>query len=108
MNKVGGQVNNQEDIPPPESNIKTEDNVSNEKTSNSKDSRGDGEDNGEQEKPKLYVNKPLSEMPFDNQHVPASDTKKSGTANTRFKNVKIKRASTIRRNRKGKWINYII
>ena len=55
----GGQVDNQVDIPPPEFNTKTKDNVSHEKTSSREDSKGDDENNGEQEKPRLYVNKPL-------------------------------------------------
>ena len=87
----GGQVDNQVDIPPPESNIKTKDNVSNEKTSSSEDSKGDDENNGEQEKPRLYVNKPLSKMPFDNPHVIASSAKKAESVKPPFKNGKIRR-----------------
>ena len=103
----GGQGTSEE-IPPPESHIKRDDIVPNEGTNSSPDSRGESEMKGEEEKPRLYVNKPLSEMPFENSHALASSRKEADSVEASSRTRKSKMGSGIKRSRKGKWINYIV
>ena len=114
----GGQVDSSEKMPPPESDIKTND-VSNETTNSSQDSRGESEkkmeegegeseNKMEKEKPRLYVNKPLSKMPFKKPHLLASSRQKAGSIKTPSKTTKNRRESGRKKSRKEKWINYII
>lgn len=104
----GGQVGNR-DQNTPEPDIKSTDNISDEKDSNSESKYENDKSTEGQEKPRLYVDKPLSEMHFDNTNVIASRGKMvSRVKRKSVKERKSAHSSGMKTSAKARWINYII
>lgn len=105
----GGQIGNQEDIPPLDPEIKTKDSSSNERTSvASEDTKEENEENTGVVKPRLYVNKPLSEMPFDKSKALTSSKRKRVGTKASLNKKNPKRVNGKKGNSKARWINYVI
>ena len=79
----GGQLDNKAEIQTLDTNLKTKDDISDVragvgyKSGKEESSKEENADKTGEEKPRLYVNKPLSEMPFDTSKVPVSSKRKS-------------------------------
>ena len=112
----GGQSeNNRVDIPSPDSYLKTENDTSDvgtglgDDSGKEKISKEENDNKTGEEKPRLYVNKPLSEMPFDTSKVSVSDKKKRDKAGkTTLNKTKLQSVSKRKRKPKARWINYLI
>lgn len=100
---------------PSNSNIESKDSISDGKTSNGLednimdkkasipiDSKGENGKGSGEEKPRLYVNRPLSEMPFDKGKFIAPRGKLSHRSQRKEKQRKREKGATSR------WVNYII
>ena len=102
----GGQIQNQTDISPPDPDIQTKNDTSNVRGRN--DNTKENEENEGAVKPALYVNKPLSEMPFNKPKALAPVLKQTGGSKTSLIKRKRKPVTKPKGNTKAKWINYVI
>lgn len=102
----GGNVEHR-GVNSPIPSIKGEHNISNEKPSNS-DSKDESEESTEDVvKPRLYVHKPLSDMPFDSRMSTISGGKKKNTKKT-FNRRELARSREKKNIAKTRWINYVV
>ena len=106
----GGQVGNTEGNTP-NPGIGSKDNISDEKfnTSESKKELEKNTKEEEGEKPRLYIDKPLSEMPFGKTKFIASRGKMvAREKRTSLKEKKLESLNGTKKGAKSRWINYII
>jgi hypothetical protein len=106
----GGQLKDRDDIPPVV-NLTQDSNISSQNLSSSGDSENfDKHQNPNEnvEKPKLYVNKPLSKMPFDSKMSALSGGNNKGKMKTTPQRRKRLYHSREKKGGKSQWINYLV
>lgn len=103
----GGQLGSTEEYTQ-SPNIKPKNNISDENESASENKYENEKNTESEEKPKLYVDRPLSEMPFDSTRGIASRSKKAKRVKKSPRKRKLARSSGTKRRTNSRWINYII